>query len=121
MKVELKAHPAYYNLSAAEKAEICNGMGAKDSFLAKLIPNTMYGLDVSEAGNRHDLRYHIGQTEEDKRIADREFLENLLIIINNKGGWLAWLRRRRALKYYEAVYYRGHDAFWANKIKYISL
>ena len=113
--INLKAHPAYYELSPEEKAEICNGMGAKDSLLAKLIPNTMYCLDVSEAGNRHDLRYHIGQTEEDKREADREFLDNLLIIINNYGGWLAWLRRRRALKYYEAVYYKGHEAFWKGK------
>jgi hypothetical protein len=63
MYIELKAHSAYYTLSQEDKAEVCNGMGAKYSLLAKLIPNTMYGLDVSEAGNRHDLRYYIGQTE----------------------------------------------------------
>lgn len=115
--IRLSHIEGYDELTPKQKAEICNGMGAKDSFLAKLIPDTIYGLDVSEAGNRHDFRYEVGQTEEDKRLADRGFWEDLLTIINNHGGWLAWLRRRRALKYYEAVHYYGDEAFWKDKVK----
>lgn len=111
----LSAPGAYYRLSPGEKKEICNGMGAKDSLLSNFIPNTMYGLDVEECGDIHDLQYHIGTTIEDKKSADRTFLNNLLRVINDKGGWLAPLRRRRALKYYEAVVYFGGPAFWANK------
>ena len=60
--------------------------------------------------------YHIGQTDDEKRNADRIFLTNMIQIINYKGGWLAPLRRLRALKYYEAVYYYGDDAFWKDKV-----
>jgi hypothetical protein len=71
---------------------------------------------VSEAGNRHDHRYEIGETEEDKREADTEFLVNLFIIINNYGGWLAIPRMLRALFYYLCVHYFGGNAFWKNKV-----
>ncbi|OMH36284.1 hypothetical protein BGP75_10090 [Motiliproteus sp. MSK22-1] len=71
----------------------------------------MYGLDVEEAGNIHNYMYHIGKTAEDKAEADRTFLNNMLRLINNRGGFLALLRRRRALKYYKAVVYFGGAAF----------
>lgn len=102
----------YLELTFLQKKQICNGMGAKDSALSALIPNTMYGLDVTEAGNIHDYMYYVGHTIQDKQEADRIFLNNLLRIINNYGGWLAFLRRRRALKYYEAVLYFGGPSFW---------
>ena len=88
-------------------------MGAANSLISRWIPNTMYGLDVEEAGNIHDYMYHIGRTIEDKAEADRTFLNNMLRLINDRGGLLAPLRRRRALKYYEAVVYFGGPAFWA--------
>jgi hypothetical protein len=115
MLLNLTAPALYLEMTPEQKAEVCNGMGAKGSFLSKLIPNTMYFLDVTEAGNIHDYMYHIGETDDEKRNADRIFLTNMIQIINNKGGWLAPLRRLRALKYYEAVYYYGDDAFWNNK------
>ncbi len=105
----------YYLLTPEEKKDICNGMGAKDSVLSAMVPNTMWFLDVTEAGNIHDYMYYIGKTIEDKEEADRVFLNNLMRIINNKGGWLGPLRRRRAMKYYEAVYYFGGSAFWEGK------
>lgn len=112
---KLNAPDSYYRLDPEIKKLICNGMGAKDSSLARLIPNTMYFLDVREAADIHDYEYAIGNSDEDKRRADRNFFENLLIIINKAGGVLAFFRRRRALKYYEAVHYYGHNAFWKNK------
>ena len=111
----LSAPQEYYSLSAEDKKSICNGMGAKNSLLSSFIPNTMYGLDVEECGDIHDFQYNAGITIEDKKEADRTFLNNLLRIINAEGGWLAPLRRRRALKYYEAVVYFGGPAFWVDK------
>jgi len=113
--IKLNAPDSYYRLDPEIKKLICNGMGAKDSALAKLIPNTMYFLDVTEAANIHDYEYSIGESSNDKKRADRNFFENLLIIINDAGGILAFFRRRRALKYYEAVHYGGYHAFWTNK------
>ena len=113
--MDLIAQPEYRQLTPEQKGSICNGMGAKDSLLSSFIPNTMYGLDVEEAGNIHDFDYHVGLTAHDKRRADRVFLLNMFTLINERGGFLAFLRRRRALKYYEAVKEFGDDAFFANK------
>ena len=111
----LLSAPGYKALSPAAKAEICNGCGsAKAKF--DFIPDTIYGLIITEACDIHDYDYHVGETEEDRRAADLHFLNNLMIIINMKGGWLRWFRRRRALKYYEAVRELGSDTFWAGKV-----
>jgi len=117
MPIELFAPAAYWDLGADEKATICNGMGAKDSLVSYFIPNTVYGLDLTEAGNIHDYMYHVGWTVEDKRRADEVFLNNMMRIVNHQGGWLAPLRRRRAVLYYEAVLYAGGPAFWSGKNK----
>lgn len=94
------------------KAKICNGAGAEGKWISSFIPNTMYGLDVEEAFNIHDYDYHIGGARSHKNVADRRMLENLMILINANGGLLAFFRRRRAMKYYEAVHYKGDDAFF---------
>jgi len=57
----------------------------------------------------------VGSSDEDKKIADLRLLCNLMVLINKKGGFLKWFRRRRALKYYEAVREFGDDAFWSGK------
>ena len=59
--------------------------------------------------------YHVGQTVDDKQEADRVFLNNMLRLIEDASGWLKCLRRRRALKYYEAVVVFGGPAYWAGK------
>lgn len=115
--IKLFAPEAYWALPAEEKAQICNGMGAKDSLVSFFIPNTFYGLNLEEAGNIHDYMYHVGTSQADKEEADRVFLNNMMRIVNHKGGLLAPLRRRRAILYYEAVHYAGGEAFWANKNK----
>lgn len=112
---KLFAPESYYRLSEEDKAAICNGMGSANSILSPIIPNTMYLLDVEECGNIHDFMYYIGKTLEDKKEADRVFLNNMLRVIDAKGGWLVWFRRSRARKYYLAVKYFGGPAFWDGK------
>ncbi len=109
--------PASYVEAAPEVRRIAvNGCGP-GGWLADLVPDTLYGLDVAPACNIHDWMYAAGQTIEDKAEADRVFLNNLLRLIDAAGGWwvLRWLRRRRARTYYEAVRLFGGPAFWTGK------
>ncbi len=103
---------AYKQLTDDEKAQICNGAGAAGQWISSFIPNTMYGLDCTEAFNIHDYDYYAGITQDDKNQADARLFDNLILLINNAGGILQWLRRRRAMKYYEAVHHAGDDAFF---------
>jgi hypothetical protein len=105
----------YKNLLPEEKAKICNGAGAAGKWISSIIPNTMYGLDCSEAFNIHDYDYDVGASRADKDRADRNLLNNLLTLINHKGGWLMLPRQWRAMKYYEAVQLLGDEAFYKGK------
>ena len=60
----------YTALSADEKSEICNGCGSKG--LGWLVPNTIYGLNITDCCNIHDYMYSQGAT-----LKDKEFYENL--------------------------------------------
>lgn len=106
---------AYKNITPAEKAKICNGAGAAGQWISSIIPNTMYGLDCTEAFNIHDYDYQVGASREDKERADRNLLINLLMLINHKGGLLMLPRQWRAMKYYEAVQLLGDEAFFKGK------
>lgn len=115
LKVRLYAPPEYWNLSEEARREISNGCGPKR--FGFLVPDTMYGLDVSDACDIHDYMYHVGTTLADKEEGDRVMLNNVLRIIEAKTRLrpLLWLRRRRAYKYYRAVKHFGPPAFWAGK------
>ena len=100
----------YTALSADEKSEICNGCGSKG--LGWLVPNTIYGLNITDCCNIHDYMYSQGATLKDKEYADRIFLNNLVRKIDDNNKWFRFLRRRRALKMYWAVDTFGEAAFW---------
>lgn len=110
----LIAPQSYVDASEAVKAGVCNGCGTA-GWKGKLVPETMWGLRISEACQVHDWMYHEGITAEDKELADLVFLRNLIRIINRKGGWLKVFRRYRAMSYYNAVAEAGGAAFWSNK------
>lgn len=81
----------------------------------KLVPETLWGLSVTPACEIHDFMYSFGaKTSIYKQLADRVFLSNMLVIIDRqtKFGFLKWLRRRRAFKYYEAVAHFGNSSFY---------
>lgn len=117
--VNLIRPEGYDKLSPEEKARICNGCGAAGQ--TDYIPDTIYGLRITEACNIHDYMYYLGDTWQEKEDADRIFLINLLRIIDSipkKGIWsriVRRLRKLRALSYYNAVVHFGGLAFWANK------
>lgn len=107
----LYAPREYWELTPEQKAEICNGAGPKG--FGFLVPDTIYGLSITEAANIHDYMYHIGGHKYDKLIADKAFDSNMKKIID-KGTWWNWLkklRNHRADMYYEAVVKFGDAAF----------
>ena len=115
-KYQLYAPESYWKISYEEHTSICNGCGAANSKI-DMIPDTIYFVNISEACNIHDYMYYIGETINDKKNADMIFLENLLTITNTESsnGFMKWLRRRRAIKYYLAVKYFGNSAYWTGK------
>ena len=113
-KIVLFAPVGYRVLTPEEKFEICNACGAKGGFP---VPNTFYGLDISEACNIHDFMYFVGKTLADKMEADRVFLNNLIRIIDARTSVyiLKKLRYRRAKTYFEFVDIYGASAYWKDK------
>ena len=112
----LHAPASYWAAPPEVKETLCNGAGP--DCIGWLVPDTIYGLRITEAANIHDWMYVWGDTERDKDDADATFLVNLMRIINQETttcpviGWaMRYLRHRRALKYYEAVHDLGGGAF----------
>lgn len=103
----------YSKLSPEAKIFYCNGCGTK-GLGGWLVPDTLYGLSITEACNVHDYMYHLGTHQHEKDHADRVFLDNMYRIVHEgkQWGWLKWLRRRRAYKYYLAVQKFGGGAFY---------
>lgn len=119
-KEGLRAPQGYWNLSQKEKEKICNGAGPKK--WGWLVPDTIWGLKITEPSDIHDYMYSIGQNIEDKDQADRVYLNNMLRYIQyyTKWTWLKKIRLMRAKKYYNAVVLLGGPAFWHGKDKIIS-
>jgi len=117
---QLYAPSSYVAASPQVRAQVVNGCGP-GGWKVDLVPDRMYGLDVSAACDIHDWMYTVGLTLADKEEADRVFLNNLLRLIDSAPGWIGqlWLvkklRRTRARVYYEAVHHFGGPAFWSGK------
>ena len=89
-----------------------NGCGA-DEARFDFVPDTIFGLSIFEACRRHDHAYMLGGNTIDKYLADAEFLDNMLILIDNYDKWWYphFFARHRAMSYYHAVSEYGHKAF----------
>jgi hypothetical protein len=116
MSFQLYAPQSFIEASPEVRAAVANGCGAA-GWKVDLVPDTLYGLDISDCCDIHDWQYREGETIEDKDSADRTLLNNLLRKINavTTRRWLRWLRRKRALAYYQSVVEFGGPAFWADK------
>ena len=83
--------------------ESCDGCGTK--WFAKIVPDSIYLLDISKVCCIHDYRFSIGGTIEDFEFANEEFRDNLKSVINKVDRW--WYPTELALKradtYYKAV------------------
>ncbi len=115
-EIALYAPPSYIAAYPAVRAAVANGCGPA-GWLGRLVPDHLWGLDITPACEIHDWMYAEGETEEERHLADRVFLNNMLRLIEAAGGpwWLQWLRRRKALSYYNACHWFGGPAFWRDK------
>ena len=116
MKAELYAPKEYWRLKPEQIAEVTNGCGP-GRFGSLLVPDKIFGVDIKEACSIHDWMFLVGETIEDKREADRVFLNNMLRLIDaHNGSWFVNIfRRRKALAYHQAVADFGGPAFWKGK------
>lgn len=114
-KADLVAPESYRKATHAERAAVCNGCGSK-GLGGWIVPDTLYGLSISDACNVHDWCYAEGVTHDDKLAADRLFLDNMYRIIEAESvGFLKPLRRLRARNYFRAVDRFGDAAYWSGK------
>ena len=108
----LVAAPLFLQLPVPELTRIVNGCGAAKAKF-DFVPDKVYGLSMTPVCHIHDLDYELGDTADEKEAADYRFLNNGFKYINRKSNtFTAFLRRRRWLKYYEAVLLKGEDAFF---------
>jgi hypothetical protein len=118
----LFAPKEYWALAKEQHIRVCNGCGTK-GLCGLLVPDTIWGLNITDACDIHDFMYHVGKDLGDKELADRVFLNNMLRLVdeNTSWKWLKRLRARRAMTYYKAVVELGGPAFWSNKNKPVEL
>lgn len=113
--MKLYAPISYYEATEEERKTVCNGCGAKGGMN---VPDTMYGLVISEACHRHDWMTAHGKTLGDFYFAGAIFILNLtLIIVNSSNKFTSALRLMRASKYFVAVMYAGLSHYWEDKEK----
>ena len=74
------------------------------------VPDYIWGESIILACRIHDWMYHIGINVMDKQIADKVFLWNMVVLIDN-GEILDSARLRRVMSYYQAVSFGGASAF----------
>jgi hypothetical protein len=106
------APESFWNLTSPRPG----GCGA-GKFGDLLVPDALWGLNVTFLCKIHDHMYSTGETELDREKADRVLRNNLMRWISHEtnNGLLSWLRMRRAAKYYLAVRMFGGPAFWNSK------
>ena len=115
MKVPQFGPSFYFDMTHAAVAEIANGCGTA-GWKGKIVPDTIYGVCVTDACSPHDVGYEFGATMLDKIINDCILFCNLFLICAFKGSpWLLLARTVRCAWYLLAVYKHGNKAFWVNK------
>ena len=92
----------YLDLTPEQKAEICNGCGAKG--LLDFVPDHILGACFEEPCNIHDYGYSLGN---DKRGEDRRFLFNMSVASDTDDPILYGARMEFAWRYFRAVSLAG--------------
>lgn len=121
---ELYAPKEYWEIPERIRNLRPTACGAGKGIGDAIIPDKIWGLDITEACRIHDFMYSQGRTEEDRLEADRVLLNNILRLIeadlkaSSIPFWraaVASARRYRAMTYYNAVRDFGGPAFWKGK------
>ena len=98
----------YKKASQSEREKAFNGCGLDND----IIPDSILGVDITQACQIHDWDYVQGKTEKDRRIADLNFLKNLKTLITAKSSIFNFLRLAIAGIYFAAVRAFGSPVFF---------
>ena len=116
MKLAFYAPKQWWENKEKAIKEDCNGCGSELDLSGRLVPNTLYGLNIKDnCCCVHDFMYKYGLTQTDKVFADCMFLYNIVALILNTGGILTIPRLLRATKYFIAVAKFGDKSFSVGK------
>ena len=101
-KHKLHVPPIFWKLSNEELNKY--GCGPGEGIGDKIIPDTMYLLDVKVCCIVHDIDWEAATSMHDIMRANERFLINLIRLINGESSFgMKVLRRYRAITYYDAV------------------
>ena len=103
-------HTAYSMADPGLVATIANGCGPGD-WKIDLIPDHLGDVDLTDCCNQHDVLYHIGGTEADRKLADVLLYANIASAVLMAGGPMVPLRMAAAAMYYKAVRSCGSQFF----------
>ncbi|MCP4569104.1 MAG: hypothetical protein GY841_16135 [FCB group bacterium] len=117
MKIKLWAPAAYWRMTREEIEKIAHGCGPGSGWAEKVVPDFLLWVSVRPACEIHDVMYHFGETEDDRREADETFRNNMLRIVRarTRSGILRSMRSAAAWLYFYAVSWGGGPAFWNDK------
>ena len=114
----LEAGPSFMSTPNELLMEICNGCGAANAKF-DFVPDTIYGMRITDTCHIHDEDYHTGSSNEDKEAADLRMKNNILSTIERERSFVRRmikpLMRLRAKLYFKAVSDYGGTAFWDGK------
>ena len=100
-KMKLKAPPSYHKATPEQRYERSNGCGPHNG-LAEQVPDHLLGVSINEACAIHDWEYFEIQNEEEREIADRNFLDNMNSLIEeNSPSFL----KKSIQKIFAKIYY----------------
>ena len=103
----------YSILTPEQKEKICNGCGAKGGWVKP--PNFIFNASC----DHHDFLYWLGNTEADRKYADKAFYKKMKEDINDRSyNWSKRLWYRMwSWSYYRAVRLFGKKAFYYGETK----
>lgn len=111
----LDCHPEFRTASKDWLFDVVNGCGS--GWNEKIVPDSIWFLYIGDCCAIHDDRYERGDSAEDRKLADDEFLRNMYEIIALDKSWWRSNRqmRKRAYGYYWVVRQFGKKAFYQKK------
>ena len=121
---------SYASATPEQRKRHSNGCGPAKGIIP--IPDAFWGVDFGKACKIHDWMYYKGVNYDDKIFADKAFLHNINITIDEHedpltefldvSPWIVPMRRRNGFRYYAAVALIGDNPFWnsgSNKVRNI--
>lgn len=116
MRAKIEAPSSYLEADEEERNAISNGCGPRSRFgvVGRMIPDSILGVDISEACSVHDWEYF--HADDPRSLADARFHRNMTTLIEKRGGIFKALRHLVASAYYRAVRLHGGPSF-GGKIK----